>query len=372
MKTEVKRYHYVYRITNIKEKRHYIGVRSSYCIPSEDLGISYFGSSNDAFILHQKRNRNEYAYYVIQLFDTRELANAHERYLHEIYNVGTSVRFFNGRNQSSENWCTAGKRKLNDGKVEIFVKPDDVNKYLELGYLMGRIERKYTQLRTTVINDGNFEYKILPEETDQYVANGYLLGGLPMKEIQKFKLSLSHTGKTLTQEHKDNIGIGCSKPKSENMKAKLSETRTGLIYINNSITEKIINPINLIDYVYDGWKEGKLPMPEHQKEAISKGSIGKPGTIDGKIRINDGKTEKFIFKNELDEYLELGWLLGNNINRSPIDYSERKGTTTGKIGINNGIKNKFIFKEELDEYLSNGWIKGLKPIKSKATKNDIA
>ena len=108
-------------------------------------------------------------------------------------------------------------------------------------------------------------------------------------------------------------------------------------------------------------------MPEHHKEAISKGSIGKSGTITSKIRINNGEIEKFILKDELEYYTSLGWLKGNNSNRKAVDYSNRKGTTSGKIGINNGVNNKFILESELSNYLSDGWYKG-----SKATKNDIA
>ena len=45
----------------------------------------------------------------------------------------------------------------------------------------------------------------------------------------------------------------------------------------------------------------------------------------------------------------------------------RKGSTSGKIGINNKISNKFIFEEELEKYLNEGWLKGLKSTK----KDDI-
>ena len=39
--------HYVYRITNIKENKHYYGTRSCEIEIKDDLGFYYFSSSTD-------------------------------------------------------------------------------------------------------------------------------------------------------------------------------------------------------------------------------------------------------------------------------------------------------------------------------------
>ena len=51
-------YHYVYRITNIIEKKHYYGCRTSkIIIPQNDLGVKYFSCSKDkVFKFDQKEN----------------------------------------------------------------------------------------------------------------------------------------------------------------------------------------------------------------------------------------------------------------------------------------------------------------------------
>lgn len=38
------RYHYVYRITNLVENKHYYGSRTSDKLPYDDLSSKYFGS----------------------------------------------------------------------------------------------------------------------------------------------------------------------------------------------------------------------------------------------------------------------------------------------------------------------------------------
>ena len=48
--------HYVYRITNKVENKHYYGCRTTKLEPKDDLGSKYFSSSKDkSFIKDQKR-----------------------------------------------------------------------------------------------------------------------------------------------------------------------------------------------------------------------------------------------------------------------------------------------------------------------------
>jgi len=72
------KYHYVYRITNIKDKLYYYGTRTSSIKPKLDLGIKYFSSSNDKdFIQDQKDNPLNYKYKIIKIFNIRKEAIYH-------------------------------------------------------------------------------------------------------------------------------------------------------------------------------------------------------------------------------------------------------------------------------------------------------
>lgn len=55
----MKKYHYVYRITNKQINKHYYGSRSCNCLAKEDIGFNYFSWSRDLdFILDQQKNTN--------------------------------------------------------------------------------------------------------------------------------------------------------------------------------------------------------------------------------------------------------------------------------------------------------------------------
>lgn len=62
--------------------------------------------------------------------------------------------------------------------------------------------------------------------------------------------------------------------------------------------------------------------------------------------INNGKNNKRIPKDQLDEYLKDGWV----VSQLP--------TTSGHVWVNKDGKNTTIDKSKLEEYLANGWTKG--------------
>ena len=90
-------YHYVYRITNVVENKHYYGKRSSKNVkPEEDLGKNYFSSSTDLlFIQDQKSNPQKYKYKVVSLHSTASKALEKEIKLHHKFKVGVNTNFYN-------------------------------------------------------------------------------------------------------------------------------------------------------------------------------------------------------------------------------------------------------------------------------------
>lgn len=104
-----KKFHYVYRITNIKLNKHYYGVRSSSIEPSKDLGIKYFSSSSDQeFKNDQRNNPQDYKYKIVSIFNSRKDAISHEIKLHSRFNVGSNELFYNKSKQTSTKWDTTG------------------------------------------------------------------------------------------------------------------------------------------------------------------------------------------------------------------------------------------------------------------------
>jgi len=93
---------YVYRITNIKENKHYYGSRSTNINPINDLGIKYFSSSTDKnFINEQKLHNDRFIYKIIKIFDIHNSALELEIRLHNIFQVHTNPKFYNKAKQTS-------------------------------------------------------------------------------------------------------------------------------------------------------------------------------------------------------------------------------------------------------------------------------
>lgn len=104
------KYHYVYRITNIKENKYYYGVRSSKCLPKDDLGIKYFSSASDKeFIKDQKCYPNNFCYKVVSIHPTRKEAALKEIKLHEKFNVAVNENFYNLAKHTSTGFDVTGR-----------------------------------------------------------------------------------------------------------------------------------------------------------------------------------------------------------------------------------------------------------------------
>jgi len=109
-------YHYIYRITNIVENKHYYGVRTSKNIlPKEDLGTKYFSSSYDKeFIQDQKDHPENYKYKVIRISESRQTVSEIEVYLHNKFNVGINPNFYNQSKQTNSKFDRTGKITAED------------------------------------------------------------------------------------------------------------------------------------------------------------------------------------------------------------------------------------------------------------------
>ena len=91
-------YYYVYKITDKKRKKYYIGSRQSQIEPQKDLGNIYFSSSaNKNFIAEQKREPNNFIYEIVDTFSTMKEAENYELELLKQTNALNSKKYYNGR-----------------------------------------------------------------------------------------------------------------------------------------------------------------------------------------------------------------------------------------------------------------------------------
>lgn len=181
---------------------------------------------------------------------------------------------------------------------------------------------------------------------------------------------------------------GIVKVDSEN---SLSKIQAGSFYIyNETINKRIrIHEDQLELYLSNGWKKGYGPVSDAVKNSGTKGK---------KLIHNDIGEIKWVSKNDLDFFLNMGWILGgsqgsnkNKIyihkDRDDREWPDRKmiypkdlkkwikngwvegygessdrlkiGTITGKIYVTKNGSTKTINPEDLNKYLENGWMRGV-------------
>ena len=97
--------------------KYYIGVRSCNCLPKDDY--KYMSSS---FYLKKEiilKGIENFEKILIAEWSTRQLAAAHEKWLHGWYNVGKNSLFINRRNQSSEDFGNSGRKLSIETKTKM-------------------------------------------------------------------------------------------------------------------------------------------------------------------------------------------------------------------------------------------------------------
>lgn len=124
--------------------------------------------------------------------------------------------------------------------------------------------------------------------------------------------------------------------------AKMS--RKGMIAVNNGEIAHLIYPEQLDEYLAKGWTKGRTPKT---KERLSQSHKGLPSTSLGKKAIYLGNKELKVNPEDLQKYLDQGWVQGRPVEK----------TNAGRIRLIKDGRRKFIHPEDLDKYLQEGWIK---------------
>jgi hypothetical protein len=134
---------------------------------------------------------------------------------------------------------------------------------------------------------------------------------------------------------------GCSDPGNK-----------GLIAIHKDSTQTYINPEDLDNFLSDGWKIGgkrQSPRTDEQKSKMSVSHLGK-------IPWNKGIK---LSEEQKQAYRKPKKIINRRVyNNSQIENLKRKNI--GRIKIHKGSSELQVLPEELENYLNNGWIRGTK------------
>ena len=162
-------------------------------------------------------------------------------------------------------------------------------------------------------------------------ANKQLYEPTP-EEYEEMKILYRSAG--ISEEHKRAISDANHKRKgkivfSDAAKIRISKVAKDRIWINDSFKSKMIYENQLNEYLAAGWSKGRLAKDtwtgkhhsEETKRKLSdshknlipwnKGKAGvQKSALAGKLAINNGTTNKYIDRSELDDYLASGWVIG--------------------------------------------------------------
>ena len=141
-----------------------------------------------------------------------------------------------------------GRKWINNGKENKFVKPDELSSLLNEGWTLGKLVNLSEEIRKKQsesgkgkcwVSKGLDSKRINPDDLEEYLNTGWILG---LSEQYKTKLSESKKGKSQSKE--------CIQARSKTFK--------GRIWVNNGEVNKWVQPIELERYLSKGYIKGRL------------------------------------------------------------------------------------------------------------------
>jgi len=235
----MKKYNYVYRITNKILNKHYYGVRGCNVEPKRDLGVKYFSSSTDKEFRNDQKNYPEnYKFKIVRICSTRKEADKLEIKLQEKFNVGKSESFYNRAKRTSMGFSTAGtnlspehKQKLSEAKQNMSDETKQKMSEAQKGVPKSDETRKKMSEAKTGENNPMFGKELSPE-TKLKISEAKI--GVPVSDETRKKMSEAQKGENhpmFGKEHTPETRQKMSEAKqnmSDETRKKMSEAHKGV------------------------------------------------------------------------------------------------------------------------------------------------
>ena len=263
------------------------------------------------------------------------------------------------------------RKWINKDNKNKCVKLDELDKYLNNGWKIGKILSNLEKDRIRINKDGVTK-SILKDELDKYLNDGWNKGvayhyrWITNNIEEKWTDEKLPSGWIEGRICKRTIWINNKKEAIQIKRNELNkylelgyETGKGRKYglcegstknktwVNNGVDTILINSDELDKYLELGYKKGNLKQSNILKDEYKKGNIKCVYATKGKKLIYKNDTCKYINTNELDKYLNDGWELGR-LNKN----------TNTRIWIYKNNQTKWIDLPELDKYIKDGWHSG--------------
>lgn len=193
------------------------------------------------------------------------------------------------------------------------------------------------------LNDSEMFWIAEFNSTDPSIGYNIKLGGnnAPWSDEVKAKMSASAIGKKKSDETKKKIS-----------NAKIGNTcagtcNLGKIVINDGERNKFIYPSDADYFLANGYSMG--PIKKTEEELISYHD-----KYANRIYINKDGICKYVKHEELQDFLSLGWEIGR------VGYTQERGkrissTKSGRIRIIRGDEIRYIKEDDLESYIKDGF-----------------
>lgn len=168
----------------------------------------------------------------------------------------------------------------------------------------------------------------------------------PKSEESVTKMRNTLTGRKLSAEVRSHMG-GAGRGKK---------------FINNGIVHKRVPPEEVEKWLAEGWVLGRT---KELIRSIGKACKGRVSPGKGTRCLTKDGIEKRVLPEEVEEYLQQGWVLGRckSFSEKRIKYlTGKQSQIRGRKRVYNseGIE-KLISEDQVSEYLSRGWVLGTSP-----------
>ena len=246
---------YVYLVRNKVNGKQYIGQKHS-----SEFDPSYYGSG-----VYLKRAIAKYGLEnfehvkILEWCDTKESLDKAERYWIDQYNAVESDMFYNLAKGGIG--TTAGSRHSDEWCAKIAVATS------KRVWTTESRQKVADSIRGRLwINNGEVEKQVIPEDVDRLLQEGFVLGRLPFTQehIQKTAESrrghcyespesLARRSENMTGERNPFYG----KTHTDEQKAKWSQSRKEMVWVTKDGINTTIHQSNLEDYLSAGWVRGR-------------------------------------------------------------------------------------------------------------------
>lgn len=359
----------IYKHTNKINGKSYIGL--THQEPQKRWGFEGKGyQRNDAYFWNaiQKYGWDNFAHEVLENnISTLKEANEREKYYINLYRTYIGFNDGNGYNLTLGGEGIIGYRHTEKARKNISKNNGRYWKGKHLHPNTVAAQRKYMQEHPECRKRP--EGFKMPEESIRKAVEArrkhYELYGNPKKGTHPSletieKLRQSHMGqepwnkgKETPKEVKEKVSKGLLKYYethtrkgnnfTEDAKKRISESvskaNMGKKFINNGTINKFVTKEEAEEYIKQGWVYGRLSSDKF-RQAISNASKGRKW-------IHKDEEERFVLLEELEDYLNQGYILGPSPKRSQ----------KGNIMLVRGNDFTQIRPEELEHYQKLGWEK---------------